>query len=241
MYVNWYSDTPTIRARVLGKDELADVALLDARPTDFMSDGIDFLKRYSADVYAADDAQYGENVIAIGYPGGLSGNSEFSITRGIVSSPSIYIDGVRFVKTDAAINYGNSGGPLMNTRGVIVGMNTLKDPCGSSDNMAYALAMDEIFSRFELLITGVVVGEPIARYDDGSYLALLQWPERGCDLQHNTRGGRPCVDRIMETDQGYIWSQNCPFTGYYDGDNVYIDFNGITYPVVEVILSEKPY
>ena len=124
-YVNveWFSDVPTIRAKVLGKDKIADVALLDARPTDFRSDGISYLEQHSADVYAGDDAQSGEQVIAAGFPGGVTGQ-EFSHSDGIVSNPSVLVDGVRHIRTDAAINSGNSGGPLMNTRGIIIGMNT---------------------------------------------------------------------------------------------------------------------
>ena len=101
---------------MLGKDKIADVALLDARPTDFRSDGISYLEQHSADVYAEDDAQSGEQVIAAGFPGGVTGQ-EFSHSDGIVSNPSVLVDGVRHIRTDAAINSGNSGGPLMNTRG----------------------------------------------------------------------------------------------------------------------------
>lgn len=247
--VEWYSDTPVVRAKVLGRDDLADVALLDARPTDFMDDGIDYLRRWSPGVYAADDAQYGEEVIAAGYPGGLSDNSEFSITRGVVSSPSVTIDGVLFVKTDAAINYGNSGGPLMNTRGVIVGMNTLKDPEGSSENIAYALAMAEIFSRFASLKAGSVVRNPtptpaptqipVADLTDGSFLAVLAWD----DGWYNTwQDGTICVDRVTESGDYIEWNWGeCLYSGQEQNGNVYVLYQGQWLEAYWIELESRPY
>ena len=250
--VMWYSDIPTVRARVLGRDEEADVALLDARPTDFMDDGMDFLQSFSSGIYASDNAEYGDEVIAIGFPGGLSGYSELSVTRGIISSPNVVLDSVRYIKTDAAMNEGNSGGPLMNTKGQIIGMNTLKDKQAKSDNIGYAVAMDEIFSRFEFLKAGrnlyvptPTPQVPTARYNDGSYLAVLMWEEDG-KTWFNTRDDAPCVDRVQETvrDDGrqwYQWERSCEFTGYESGDDFYIDIDGETYRVMQVTLGSEPY
>ena len=249
--VEWYSDTPPVQAKVLGKDKIADVALLDARPTDFRSDGISYLEQHSADVYAEDDAQSGEQVIAAGFPGGVTGQ-EFSHSDGIVSNPSVLVDGVRHIRTDAAINSGNSGGPLMNTRGIIIGMNTFSWVGEGTQNINYAVAMSEIFSRFASLKGRAVVRKseptsvvPTARYGDGSYLAQLKWRENG-GLGHNVHNDAPCVDRVTETDLGngrksYSWTENCQFDGYFDGDDVFIDIDGDTYRVVEVVLPEKPY
>ena len=247
--VDWYSDTPTIRARVLGRDELADVALLDARPTDFIDDGIGHLKRYSAGVYAADNARRGDKVIAVGYPGGLSGDVEYSLTDGIVSSLSIYLDGVRFVKTNAAINEGNSGGPLMNTNGQIIGMNTFKDKQAKSDNQGYALAMDEIFSRFASLKAGAVVRKPTptprpaqipkAYLADGSFLAVLTWD----DGWYNTRqDGTICVDRVVDSGNYIEWSWGeCLYSGEEQNGNVYVWYQGQWLEAYQVELESRPY
>ena len=250
--VEWYSDVPPIRAKVLGKNDLADVALLDARPTDFRSDGISYLMRHSADVYAADDAQSGDEVVAAGFPIGATGQ-EFAPSYGIVSNPSVPVDGVRYIRTTAPINNGNSGGPLMNDRGVIIGMNTFSWVGEGTQNINYALSMSEIFSRFASLKGRAVVRQsvptpivPTARYGDGSYLALLQWREDGKLLVKVGNDDAPCVHRVTETDLGngrtsYSWEPNCSFTGYFDGDDVLIDLDGDTYQVVKLILSEKPY
>lgn len=249
--VEWFADTPPIRAKVLGIDKIADVALLDARPTDFMSDGLRYLEQHSTDVYAADDVRSGEQVIAAGFPEGVTGQ-EFSHSDGIVSNPSVLVDGVRFIRTDAAINIGNSGGPLMNTRGIIIGMNTFGWVGEGTQNINYAVSMSEIFSRFASLKGRAVVRKskptpivPIARYGDGSYLAQLKWRKNG-GLVHNVHNDAPCVDRVTERDLGngrksYSWTENCQFDGYCGGDDVFIDIDGDTYRVVEVVLPEKPY
>jgi serine protease Do len=64
--------------------------------------------------------EVGEVVYAIGHPLGLA----FSVTRGIVSATNRVVEGVAYVQTDAALNPGNSGGPLIDERGRAVGMST---------------------------------------------------------------------------------------------------------------------
>jgi len=78
----------------------------------------------------SDTVQLGEKVIAIGNPLGL----QFSVTEGIVSG--IHRPGINsepaYIQTDAALNPGNSGGPLINKEGKIVGINNFKLDTGAS-------------------------------------------------------------------------------------------------------------
>jgi serine protease Do len=64
--------------------------------------------------------QVGDSVIAIGHPFGL----KFSATQGIVSSTEFVQEGIPYLQHDAALNPGNSGGPLLNAQGEIIGINT---------------------------------------------------------------------------------------------------------------------
>jgi serine protease Do len=66
-------------------------------------------------------AEEGETVFALGHPHGLT----FTVTKGIVSTSDRLIDDVHYVQTDVAMNPGNSGGPLINARGELLGMNTM--------------------------------------------------------------------------------------------------------------------
>lgn len=68
------------------------------------------------------DTVVGEAVVAIGYPLSLPG--QVTVTTGIVSAFRV-IDGFEWIQTDTAINFGNSGGPLVNLQGEVIGINTL--------------------------------------------------------------------------------------------------------------------
>src|SRR3989344_3455934 len=83
----------------------------------------------------SDNVQVGEKVIAIGNPLGL----QFSVSQGIVSA--VHREGPNdlkaYIQTDAALNPGNSGGPLINTRGRVIGINNFK--AGNSESLGFAL------------------------------------------------------------------------------------------------------
>jgi serine protease Do len=86
----------------------------------------------------SDGARVGDIVLAIGNPFGLGG----SLSVGVVSARNRNIDAGRyddFIQTDAAINRGNSGGPLFNTDGEVIGMNTaIISPTGNSVGIGFA-------------------------------------------------------------------------------------------------------
>ncbi|MFZ0256054.1 MAG: DegQ family serine endoprotease [Gammaproteobacteria bacterium] len=99
-------------AEVVGTDERSDVALLKIDATDLPS----------VELGDSDDLQVGEWVLAIGSPFGL----ELTATQGIVSALGRNLPSdtyVPFIQTDVAVNPGNSGGPLFNTNGQVVGIN----------------------------------------------------------------------------------------------------------------------
>lgn len=83
----------------------------------------------------SDNVKIGEKVIAIGNPLGLS----FSVTEGIVSGTDRVGDNNLpfYIQTDAALNPGNSGGPLINTEGEVIGINNFK--IASGENLGFAL------------------------------------------------------------------------------------------------------
>ena len=65
----------------------------------------------------------GDTVVAIGSPHGL----DHTVTSGIISNGNREIQGQRYIQTDAALNQGNSGGPLVNDKGEVIGINTMID------------------------------------------------------------------------------------------------------------------
>ena len=124
-------DNTSIRAELLGTDPRTDIAVLRIK-TDKPLHAV-HVRRFS------DTAQVGDWVLAIGNPFGLGG----TVTAGIVSArgrdirQGLYDD---FIQTDAAINRGNSGGPLFNLEGEVVGINTaIYSPSGGSIGIGFSI------------------------------------------------------------------------------------------------------
>ncbi|KPD10245.1 trypsin-like peptidase domain-containing protein [Phaeobacter sp. 11ANDIMAR09] len=119
-------------ATIIGSDPLTDIALLDIEGTDFPT----------VSFGSSDALRVGEEVIAVGSPFGLGG----TVTSGIISAKSRNINSGPFddfIQTDAAINRGNSGGPLFNMDGEVVGVNTaIYSPDGGSVGIGFSVPAD---------------------------------------------------------------------------------------------------
>ena len=137
------SDRREFTAEVVGSDEESDVALLKID-----ADGLPFLR-----LADARRTQAGQWVIAIGSPFGL----EHSVTAGIVSAvgrsnPYAGQQYVPFIQTDVAINRGNSGGPLLNTSGEVVGINSqIFSNSGGYMGVSFAIPIDVAMNAAEQL------------------------------------------------------------------------------------------
>ncbi|MEM9342057.1 MAG: trypsin-like peptidase domain-containing protein [Pseudomonadota bacterium] len=121
-----------VDATVVGSDPLTDIALLDIEGQDHPM----------VPFGSSEDLQVGEEVIAVGSPFGLGG----TVTSGIISAKSRNINSGPFddfLQTDAAINRGNSGGPLFNMDGEVVGVNTaIYSPDGGSVGIGFSVPAD---------------------------------------------------------------------------------------------------
>lgn len=125
-----FVDGTTLPAEILGRDPKTDIAVLKVKSDKPLA---------HVQFGDADDARVGDWVLAIGNPFGLGG----SLSAGIISarnrdiSAGPYDD---FIQTDAAINRGNSGGPLFNTAGQVIGVNTaIISPSGGSIGIGFAV------------------------------------------------------------------------------------------------------
>lgn len=94
----------------------------------------------------------GEKVIAIGNPLGL----QFSVSQGIVSAVGrIGINGIEaYIQTDAALNPGNSGGPLINNKGEVIGINNFK--IGSGESLGFALESNYIVDSINKIALNIL-------------------------------------------------------------------------------------
>ncbi|AEV38732.1 Trypsin-like serine protease [Pseudovibrio sp. FO-BEG1] len=125
-----FNDGTKLSAELLGSDEKTDLAVLKVEP----QSTLDSVKFGSSEVL-----RVGDWVMAIGNPFGLGG----TVTAGIVSARNRDINSGpydNFIQTDAAINRGNSGGPLFNMDGEVVGINTvIFSPSGGSIGIGFAI------------------------------------------------------------------------------------------------------
>ena len=174
--VNWgLNNIPQLTTvPVLGSDAIADVAILAAGPNDFdtsqtkWSSGLDLILTQGDGIKTSLTYMLGSQVFALGF---IPENRSITPTGGIVSAEGRTQNGVYWIGTDAALNPGNSGGPLMNLSGEIIGMNSKVNP--KLAGIGYALPMKEIFDRFEYLRNGKNVPAKfphIGKYYKGSTL-----------------------------------------------------------------------
>ncbi len=123
-------DNTTLKATVVGRDESTDLALLRVKPDKPLA---------HVEFGDSDTARVGDWVVAIGNPFGLGG----TVTAGIVSARGRDINSGPyddFIQTDAAINRGNSGGPLFNMDGKVIGINTaIYSPSGGSIGIGFSI------------------------------------------------------------------------------------------------------
>ena len=131
-----FLDRREFKAVIVGMDELSDLALLKIESDDFDP----------VEIGNSDEVEQGDGVIAIGSPY----NYDFSVTFGIISATGRGItsgqgigDYVPYLQTDAAVNRGNSGGPLFNTEGEVIGINSqIFSRSGGNEGLAFAIPIN---------------------------------------------------------------------------------------------------
>ena len=150
-------------ATVVGTDPANDIAVLRVEDTDGL---------VVAQLGRSADTEVGDDVVAIGNALGLRGDP--SVTRGIVSALDRSIgDLTGLLQTDAAINSGNSGGPLVNAAGQVIGINTAIAVQNNAQNIGFAIPIDRAKAIADRLVRG----------EDASPIAFL-----GVTTTDNTAG-----------------------------------------------------
>jgi len=206
-----FADDNQVPARIIGLDPNADVALLrlesrsglTLRPLPLGSSG---------------DVRVGAPVAAIGSPFG----EEQSLSVGVVSATDRAIDSLTgfqtlgAVQTDAAINQGNSGGPLLNAQGEVIGINAqIRTQSGGGEGVGYAIPVDQVRRSIDQIrddgeveyaylgvSTTAVYPQLAERFDLGT--------ENGAWVQEVVPGG-PAADADLEQGRGQTRFQARPY------------------------------
>ena len=136
------NDGTTLKATLIGRDTKTDLALLKVTPTAPLK---------AVKFGDSDKLRLGEWVIAIGNPFSLGG----TVTAGIISARNRDINSGpydNYIQTDAAINRGNSGGPLFNLNGEVIGVNTaIISPSGGSIGIGFAVPSKTVVAVIDQL------------------------------------------------------------------------------------------
>ncbi|MBI3596373.1 MAG: trypsin-like peptidase domain-containing protein [Nitrospirae bacterium] len=188
------SDEREMRAHVVGQDSRADLALLRLEGEGPFP---------AADLGDSDHLESGEWAMAAGSPLGLAQ----TFTVGVISATGRSHLGItsreNFIQTDASINYGNSGGPLLNINAEVVGINTAIMPTGHGIGFAIPINTAREFVETVLrdrpiqtvwLGMEAIIPMPGRTGRDGVVLQSVQWPSPAW------RSGLRAADRIIRVD-----------------------------------------
>lgn len=212
-----------VSAEVVNYDSVEDLAVLNIID-DIEMPGV-------ADLGDSSAVETGEEVIAIGNPLG----KEFSetVTSGIVSSANRTItksdsSTVEYIQTDAAINSGNSGGPLINSQGQVVGINTAKEVGEGIEGIGFSIPINVLTEKLDSLskpmlllgITGRTIDENTAKLRNlpqGVYVVTVSEysPAEKAGLKSGDVITNFGGNEITSIDQLNTYKQN-----YSEGDTV---------------------
>lgn len=146
------NEEDSISATIVGSDKVSDLAVLKIEKTGLAA----------AELGKSADTKVGELAVAIGNP--LGQDFAGTVTVGYISAVNrkITTDGRTYnlIQTDAAINSGNSGGALVNSKGQVIGINSIKVQETGVEGLGFALPIDDVKPIIEELLTNKKISRP---------------------------------------------------------------------------------
>ena len=153
---------------VVGYDEYSDIAVLAVDKDKVIS---------VATTGSSEDMRIGDTTFAVGTPVDSSIYS-WSVTRGILSGKNRMVQVDNYVmsvlQTDTAINSGNSGGPLCNSNGEVIGITNMKLASSQIEGMGFAIPIEDALKNAETIISGQKISRPyigVSIYDATNYFS----------------------------------------------------------------------
>lgn len=155
-----FTNDKKINASVVGSDEYSDIAVLRVSKDDVIS---------VCEIGSSNDTNVGDTLFAIGAPIDSEIYS-WTVTRGILSGKNRLVEAtstngrssfiIEVLQTDAAINSGNSGGPICNTNGQVIGVTNMKLASSSIEGMGFAIPIDTAVKYANMIISGDSISRP---------------------------------------------------------------------------------
>ena len=155
-----FTDDTILETKVVGSDEYSDIAVLSFETSKNIS---------VASLGSSEASRVGDTVFAVGAP--LDNAYSWTVTRGIVSGKDRMVEVtvgksrvnnyvMKVLQTDAAINSGNSGGPLCNSNGEVIGINSLKLVSSGVEGIGFAIPIEDAIDKAKQIISGETVDYP---------------------------------------------------------------------------------
>ncbi len=151
-----FTDGTVLETKVVGSDEYADIAVLSLESTKELT---------VASLGNSENSRVGDTTFAVGAP--LDSAYSWTVTRGILSGKDRMVEVslsssrstnsdyvMKVLQTDAAINSGNSGGPLCNSNGEVIGITSLKLVSSGVEGMGFAIPIEFATKKAEAIISG---------------------------------------------------------------------------------------
>ena len=153
-----FTNDKKIEATLVGTDEYSDIAVLKVDKSNVIS---------VAEIGSIDDLRVGDTTFTVGAPLDSSVYS-WTVTRGILSGKNRLVEVtinnsnsvMEVLQTDAAINSGNSGGPLCNSNGQVIGITNMKIASSTIEGMGFAIPIDTAIETANNLIEGKTISRP---------------------------------------------------------------------------------
>ncbi len=242
-----YNDETPYEAKVIGTDEQSDLAVIKIEKTGLTA----------ATLGNSDELQVGEWCMAIGNPLGMIS----SVTTGIISALDREIkdtDGKKYnlIQTDTAINRGNSGGALVNSKGEVIGINTLKASGEGIEGLGFAIPVNTTKSIYSDLITynkvkrpyigiyGSDITEEIVKANPTAKLTVGVYVRKLVDYSPAEKAGIRVGDVIVGIDDKEVTSMddlNKIKDSHNIGDTVKIKINREgNERTIELTIGEQP-
>lgn len=199
-----FTNNKKIEASLVGIDEYSDIAVLKVDKSDVIS---------VAQIGNAVSLRVGDTTFTVGAPLDSSVYS-WTVTRGILSGKNRLVEVtinntnsvMEVLQTDAAINSGNSGGPLCNSNGEVVGITNMKIASSSIEGMGFAIPIDTAIKTANDLIEGKTVSRPylgVSVYETNSSVIYVEYVQRGSAAD---KAGIEKGDKILKIDNESISS-----------------------------------
>jgi len=138
----YLNDFTQYKARIVGFHSETDIAVIKIEPLEPL---IPFEENMLANL---NQTFIGDTAIAVGHPFGYA----WSISKGIISNKLRGRNGIRYYMIDTSLNPGNSGGPLVNEYGEVIGINVEAIPPGYAENIGIAVTIQSFIEEVEMLI-----------------------------------------------------------------------------------------